>query len=87
MIVEKSFIDAISYAKKHSVLIRPEYWSQWIRYDKDSTTFYWCNKYGENDKWHGIDKAVVLCDKIADITKWEFMCDELVEDSVEDNDD
>lgn len=87
MIVEKNFIDAIEYCKKNNVLIRPEYWSQWIRYDSAMATFYWCNKRGENDKCHGVDKVVALCDSVLNVTKWEFMCDELVSDSTEDNDD
>ena len=39
MIVEKSFIDAINYAKKSGVMIRPEYWSLWIRYVKSKGGF------------------------------------------------
>lgn len=79
MIVQKNFIDAIDYCKKNDILIRPEYWSQWIHYDKNTATFYWCNKNGENDKWHGVDKCVTLCDHVMSVAKWEFMCDELVE--------
>lgn len=85
MIVEKSFIDAISYAKKHDVTIRPEYWSLWIRYVKEKAGFFWCDKNGKVSQCSGLDKNLVVCDKVLDVTKWEFMCDELVDDTEDDN--
>nr|DAH55345.1 MAG TPA: hypothetical protein [Caudoviricetes sp.] len=84
MIVEKSFIDAITYAQKHDIMIRPEYWSSWMKYVKDKSGFCWCTKEGSVLLDHGLDKYVLLTDKILAITKWEFMCDELIEDGVPD---
>lgn len=86
MIVEKSFIDAINYAKKNGVMIRPEYWSLWIRYVKYKCGFFWCDKNGGITQDRGLDKNVVVCDKILDVTRWEFMCDELVDDTEDSND-
>lgn len=86
MIVEKSFIDAIKYAKKNSVMIRPEYWSLWIQYVKSKGGFFWSDKSGRITEDHGLDKSVVVCDKILDVTRWEFMCDELVDDAEGSND-
>lgn len=85
MIVEKSFIEAISYAKKHDIMVRPEYWSPWIRYIKNKAGFFWCDKDGIIIKSSGLDKNVTVCDKVLDVTKWEFMCDELVDDAVSNN--
>lgn len=85
MIVEKSFIDAINYAKKHDVMVRPEYWSLWIKYIKYKNGFFWCDKNGTITQSHGSDKSVTVCDKVLDATKWEFMCDELVDDTVSNN--
>lgn len=85
MIVEKSFIDAVSYAKKHDVMIRPEYWSLWIQYVKSKGGFFWCTKSGTITQDRGLDKSVVVCDKILDVTRWEFMCDALVDDTVSNN--
>lgn len=84
MIVEKSFIDAITYAQKHDIMIRPEYWSSWMKYVKAKGGFCWCTKEGTVLLDHGVDKYVLLTDKILAITKWEFMCDELIEDEVPD---
>lgn len=84
MIVEKSFIDAITYAQKHNIMIRPEYWSSWMKYVKDKSGFCWCTKDGSVLLDHGLDKYVLLTDKILAITKWEFMCDELIEGEVPD---
>ena len=84
MIVEKSFNDAITYAQKHDIMIRPEYWSSWMKYVKDKSGFCWCTKEGSVLLDHGLDKYVLLTDKILAITKWEFMCDELIEDGVPD---
>ena len=85
MIVEKSFIDAITYAQKHNIMIRPEYWSSWMKYVKDKSGFCWCTKDGTVLLDHGLDKYVLLTDKILAITKWEFMCNELIEGEVPDN--
>lgn len=86
MIVEKTFIDAINYAKKSGVMIRPEYWSLWIRYVKSKGGFFWCDKNGGITQDRGLDKSVVVCDKILDVTRWEFMCDVLVDDTEDSND-
>ena len=86
MLVEKSFIDAINYAKKNSVMIRPEYWSLWIQYVKSKGGFFWCDKSGKITQDRGLDKNVVVGDKILNITRWEFMCDELVDDTEDSND-
>ena len=86
MIVEKSFIDAINYAKKNNVMIRPEYWSLWIQYVKSKGGFFWCEKSGKITQDRGLDKNVVVCDKILNVTRWEFMCDELVDDTEDSND-
>ena len=85
MIVEKSFIDAISYAKKHAIMIRPEYWSLWIRYIKNKAGFFWCDKDVVITKSCGIDNKVTISDKVLDVKKWEYMCDELVDDTVSNN--
>lgn len=83
MIAERSFIDAISYAKKHDVMIRPEYWSLWIRYIPYKNGFFWCDKDGTIAQKSGLEKNVTVYDKVLDVTKWEFMCDELVDDTVD----
>ena len=72
MIVEKSFIDAITYARKHNIMIRPEYWSSWMKYVKDKSGFCWCTKDGTVLLDHGLDKYVLLADKILAITKWNL---------------
>lgn len=84
MIVEKTFIDAISYAKKHRIMIRPEYWSLWIRYISYKNGFFWCNKDGTFAQTSGLERNVTVCDELLDVTKWEFMCDELVDDDAVD---
>lgn len=79
MIVKTDFLSAINYAKDHDIMVRPEYWSLWIMYDKDSGCFMWANKNKNPAHENGYIKNVNINDKILRTFRWEFMCDSIDE--------
>lgn len=77
MIVNTDFWTAVSYARSHNIMIRPEYWALWIKYDKERADFVWVDKSGKHAYYNGNVNIVNLTDKIMDTTKWEFMCNKV----------